>query len=133
MSQKSSDSLPALATPSPEPCFYMDDPPRCTIHLLTAEARLPSRATRESVGFDVYAPRPISLPPRTVTKVSLDFSLVLPEGFYAQLVSRSSMCLKNLHTVGGLIDEVYVLSIYKSCQYNFLIGLCWDCISTAGK
>ena len=80
--------------------------------------RLLTRGTHESAGYDVAAINDVILKGKTITKVSLDVKISDgPENIYAQLLSRSSICI-NLQciTVGSIIDEVN--QEFCSLMYN---------------
>jgi dUTP pyrophosphatase len=65
------------------------------------------RSTAGSVGHDLYSVAKVSLEPFKVTPVPLGFTLVPPKGYYGQILSKSSWALKNVVTVGGVIDPDY--------------------------
>lgn len=69
--------------------------------------KLPIRGSFESVGYDVYCPETILLPPLKVTKISLGFSMALPMHLWCQIMDRSSMGCKGIHVFGGVIDPDY--------------------------
>jgi dUTP pyrophosphatase len=65
------------------------------------------RFTSGSVGYDVYAPKKIALPPMCAVAVGLGFYMMPPEGHYGQFMSKSRLALNGIITVGGVIDPDY--------------------------
>lgn len=73
---------------------------------------LPSYATEESAGMDLYAaiPSAMTIPPGGREKVSAGISIALPSGFEAQIRSRSGLAWKEGVVVlnsPGTIDADY--------------------------
>ncbi len=64
----------------------------------------PTRATKQSVGLDFYAPESIRILPRNSATINLGFSIQAPLQHYTLLKERSSLALKNLICLGGVID-----------------------------
>eukprot|EP00590_Aulacoseira_subarctica_P009283 CAMPEP_0172419932 /NCGR_PEP_ID=MMETSP1064-20121228/6327_1 /TAXON_ID=202472 /ORGANISM="Aulacoseira subarctica , Strain CCAP 1002/5" /LENGTH=1080 /DNA_ID=CAMNT_0013159633 /DNA_START=39 /DNA_END=3281 /DNA_ORIENTATION=+ len=77
------------------------------IQLLTSKAKVPIRATQQSVGYDTYSPEPHTLQPQMITKVPLDIAINPPSGSYVQLMSRSGLALKGVTVHAGVIDPDY--------------------------
>ena len=75
--------------------------------LIRGSARTHTRQTSQAAGYDFYAARSATILPGAVAAISLGVELALPDGFYLQLKSRSSLALKNIHFVGGVIDSDY--------------------------
>jgi dUTP pyrophosphatase len=71
------------------------------------EYTTPGRATAGSVGYDVFAVKEVVLEPQKATAIPLGFRLIPPRNAYGQLVDKSSMALKGLIVVGGVIDPDY--------------------------
>ena len=91
---------------------------------------LPSYATPNSAGMDLYAaiPRPITLAPKTWEKIPTGLSMALPYGFEAQIRSRSGLALTDGIIVlnsPGTIDadyrgEIFVV-LYNASDKVFLL------------
>jgi len=73
------------------------------------DARLPSRHDQQDVGYDLFSIRQGRILPGETVAVNTgwmiaDFAL---DAAYMQVHSRSSMALRSLYTVGGVIDPGY--------------------------
>ena len=82
------------------------------IKKLCEKATIPEYKTSASSGFDISAclDENIILAPKSVTMVKTGLSLELPEGFEAQVRSRSGLALKNgvfVLNSPGTIDNDY--------------------------
>lgn len=82
------------------------------IKKLSENATIPEYKTAGSSGFDVSAciDANITLAPQSVTMVKTGLSLELPEGFEAQVRSRSGLALKNgvfVLNSPGTVDNDY--------------------------
>ena len=74
---------------------------------LVREAKLPTRATTGSVGFDVCSIHDVILPPHSQTKVHTGLAMAIPKGIYLRLASRSGLALKGINVGAGVIDNDY--------------------------
>jgi len=84
------------------------------------DVNLPRRATNGSAGFDIYAPDPIVLLPGMPVKVETGLQLFVPDGLVGKLESRSSLAIRGVLVLGGVIDsdyqgEISVLLTNVSC------------------
>jgi len=82
------------------------------IKFLSEKAVLPEYKTHGSSGFDVSAciEHPIEILPQSIALIPTGLSLQLPEGFEAQVRSRSGLSLKNgifVLNAPGTIDNDY--------------------------
>ena len=69
------------------------------------DARLPTRATAGSVGYDIYAAYGGIVPAKGNFLVATELSVSCPDGYYARLASRSGLASKHGIEVGaGTID-----------------------------
>ena len=57
---------------------------------LSEKAISPHRATPGSVGYDLFTPIDFQMQPREQKTVFVDLAVVPPEGYYAQLMSKSA-------------------------------------------
>lgn len=102
---------------SPAPCrpvlfrSSMSDKENCpVIHFvkLSEHAKMPTRGTPFSAGYDLYSSQPISIPPMSRALVSTDLQIALPRGCYGRIAPRSGLAVKNFIDVGaGVIDQDY--------------------------
>ncbi len=68
-------------------------------------ARVPERMTEGAIGFDLYVPEDIYLPPGKATLIPSGVAFDLPKGYYATVHLRSSMCKLGLVGSTGVIDN----------------------------
>lgn len=78
----------------------------------------PIRATSNSAGYDIFAPKTLTLPKDGEELFSLDLSISMPSGFFGLLTSRSSMELKGIVTSLGIIDSDYT-GLFKAHVKNY--------------
>jgi dUTP pyrophosphatase len=102
------------------------------VQLLAPTAILPTRASEDAVGYDLYASEPIAIPASQVTMdgcvnigralVSTGITLAVPPGHYGRIAPRSGLALHHGIDIGaGVIDpdyrdEVKVLLLNFSAQ-----------------
>ena len=67
---------------------------------------LPRRATVGSAAYDVYATENMPCNPGIHT-MNLGFKVQIPNGHFLLLKSRSSLALKGMQVIAGVIDEDY--------------------------
>ena len=78
------------------------------VELLTENAKLPTKATSGSAGFDLYSARDLVVYPNDNALVLTDVSIKMPEGVYGRVAPRSGLALLfkiNVHA--GVIDADY--------------------------
>ena len=72
---------------------------------LSERAVSPHRATPGSVGYDLFTPVDFQIQPKEQKTVFIDLAIVPPEGYYAQLMSKSGLTvLYELEVKAGVID-----------------------------
>ena len=91
---------------------------------------LPSYATQNSAGMDLYAaiPGSLTIPPHSWEKIPTGISMALPYGFEAQIRSRSGLALTDgiiVLNAPGTIDadyrgEIFVI-LYNAGSKVFLL------------
>eukprot|EP00957_Ditylum_brightwellii_P152344 11597715-Ditylum_brightwellii.AAC.1 len=87
---------------------------------------LPTRATPQSVGYDIHAIADTSIPPNSQKAIPTGLSMAIPAGLYGCIVPRSGLACKHCINIGaGVIDPDYrggikVLMI-DSSQKRFII------------
>ncbi|XP_002156201.1 uncharacterized protein LOC100210261 [Hydra vulgaris] len=74
---------------------------------LKGSAQMPKRATQGSAGFDIFAMEDVYLLKRATVKVPTGIRMQIPDGYYGQLLSRSSLAAQNITVEGGVIDSDY--------------------------
>ena len=79
---------------------------------LSERAISPQRATPGSVGYDIFTPIDLAIQPNEQKLVFTDLALTPPEGYYAQLVSKSGLMVSHeLEVKAGVIDPDYIGNI----------------------
>jgi|SRR6267143_925690 len=96
--------------------------------VLEHEAILPSRKTPDSAGYDLYSTSEILLPPNKHVMVTTGVHLAIPEGYYAQILGKSSLALKyGVNPLGGVIDSGYiheiVVILMNLGRFNYKINI----------
>ena len=90
---------------------------------MSEHARMPTKATPNSAGYDLYLPEDIELKPGERDKViPLDFTLSFPSDYHGVIRPRSSSAVKyHLNIFPGLIDPDYdgVISLVVSNPQHF--------------
>ena len=72
---------------------------------MSEKAVSPHRATPGSVGYDLFTPINFQIQPKEQKTVFIDLAVVPPEGYYAQLMSKSGLTvLYELEVKAGVID-----------------------------
>ena len=65
----------------------------------------PRQATPGSVGYDLFTPVDLLIQPKEQKTVLIDLAIMPPEGYYAQLMSKSGLTvLYELEVKAGVID-----------------------------
>ena len=75
-------------------------------------AQLPTKATPGSAGYDLYSVSTEEIYPYEMTRIPTGIAIELPTGYYGQICCRSSLAIRKLTTLGGVIDNDYRGEIY---------------------
>ena len=79
---------------------------------LTTEAITPHQATPGSVGYDLFTSIDFVIQPQEQRTIFIDFAVTPPEGYYAQLMSKSGLTvLYELEVKAGVIDPDFTGNI----------------------
>ena len=79
---------------------------------LSEKAISPHQATPGSVGYDLFTPMDLLIQPNKQKTVFLDLAVTPPEGYYAQLMSKSGLTvLYKLEVKAGVIDPDFTGNI----------------------
>lgn len=70
-------------------------------------AQLPTQATRGSAGYDLYALKNEDIRPYELIRISTGIAIELPTAHYGQICCRSSLAIRKISTLGGVIDNDY--------------------------
>ena len=77
------------------------------IVLKNDNAIIPTRASKESPGLDLYSSIDIDIEASSIKKVNTGICISLPENSYGSIRDKSSLASKGLLTLGGAIDSDY--------------------------
>lgn len=67
-----------------------------------------TQGTLFSAGHDIRAAKDTALEPDTTTVVPTSIHVVIPQGYWLQIEGRSSLAIKGVFPIGGIIDNDYV-------------------------
>lgn len=78
------------------------------VERMDSSARLPTKGSKYSAGYDLYAATAETVPARGKALIGTKLRIAIPAGNYARIASRSGLACKNDIEVGaGVIDEDY--------------------------
>ena len=77
------------------------------IVLMNDNAIIPTRASKEFAGLDLYSGIDIDIEVGLIKKVNTGIFISLPENSYGSIREKSSLASKGLLTLGGVIDKDY--------------------------
>ena len=77
------------------------------IALMNDSAIIPTRASKESAGLDLYSRIDVDIEVGSIKKVNTGICISLPENSYGSIRDKSSLASKGLLTLGGVIDKDY--------------------------
>ena len=78
------------------------------IVLMNDNAIIPTRASKESAGLDLYSSIDIDIEVGSIKNVNTGICIFLPENSYGSIRDKSSLLSKGLLTLGGVIDKDYM-------------------------
>lgn len=73
----------------------------------TASAKLPTRKTRGSAGYDLCATSDCLVVRGEIAFIHTGIALEIPEGYYGDIKARSSLARLGITVRGGVIDSDY--------------------------
>lgn len=86
----------------------LEQSPPFLVKKLSDKARLPTRGSAFSAGYDLYSSQVTTVPARGQALVDTDISMALPAGTYGRVAPRSGLAVKNsIQTGAGVIDADY--------------------------
>ena len=71
-------------------------------------AIIPTRASKEPAGLDLYSSIDVDIEVGSIKKVNTGICISLPENSYGSIRDKSSLASKGLLTLGGVIDKDYM-------------------------
>ena len=85
---------------------------KASFQKLSEKAISPHQATPGSVGYDLFTPIDFQIQPQEQKTVFIDLAIAPPEGYYAQLMSKSGLTvLYELEVKAGVIDPDFTGNI----------------------
>lgn len=89
------------------------------------DGRLPTKAHSSDLGYDLYNREYITVPSYSVVRIKTGICIKLPNRYGAIIRDRSSMALRGLFVVGGVIDNGYtgevIILFYNSNMHMEVI------------
>ena len=101
--------------------------PTLKVALLSNKASVPTRATPQSAGLDLYSGYNYNIRPLGYQQVELDLAVEIPPGYYGRIAPRSGLATNHQVGVGGgVIDADFrgrlsVILFNHSVRYFFPI------------
>jgi len=81
-------------------------------------AKIPTKGTRDSAGYDLYSTENGIIYPNSRVMIGTGISIKLSTGYYGRIAPRSGLAYKNgIDIFGGVIDSDYIGEI-KCILYN---------------
>ena len=77
------------------------------VQRLTDTAKLPRRATNGSAGYDLCSVENFELAARARVLIATGITISIPEDCYARIAPRSSLAVKGIDVLAGVIDSDY--------------------------
>ena len=77
------------------------------IVLINNDAIIPTRASKESAGLDLYSSIDVDIEVGSIKNVNTGICISLPENSYGSIRDKSSLAIKGLLTLGIVIDSDY--------------------------
>ena len=78
------------------------------IVLMNDDAIIPTRASKESAGLNLYSSVDADIEVGSINKIDTGICISLPENSYGSIRDKSSLAVKRLLTLGGVIDSDYI-------------------------
>lgn len=93
------------------------------VKMLSKTAKLPTRGTSSSAGYDLYADieEDIEIRPHTTVKINTGIAVAIPEGYFGGIFPRSGLATKqglNLANCVGVVDSDYRAGIIVALHNN---------------
>lgn len=100
------------------------------IKLIHSDAKIPSKASEHSAGYDLYSCVDGVIAPNTRALIQTGIVLEIPAGYYGRIAPRSGLALKNgIDVMAGVVDSDYRgevgIILYNSDYnkyFNFEVG-----------
>lgn len=96
-------------------------PNKLKVKRLADTAILPTKAHESDAGIDLFANEDLEIKPGETILVSTGISMAIPYGYVGLIWDRSSMGVKGIHRLAGVIDSGYRGEV-KVCLANLGYG-----------
>ena len=77
------------------------------IVLINDDAIIPTGASKESAGLDLYSSVDVNIEVGSVNKINTGICISFPKNTYGSIRDKSSLAAKGVLTLGGVIDSDY--------------------------
>ena len=77
------------------------------IVLMNHDAIIPTRASKESAGLDLYSSVDFNIEVGSINQINTGICISLPKNTYGSIRDKSSLAAKGVLTLGGVIDSDY--------------------------
>ena len=77
------------------------------IVLMNNDAIIPTRASKGSAGLDLYSSIDVNIDTNSIKTINTGICVSLPKNSYGSIRDKSSLAVKGLLTLGGVIDNDY--------------------------
>ena len=78
------------------------------IFKMSPRAVVPTKATKYSIGLDLYSPDSYLVCPKGQVLISIQIRLGIPPGYYGRITSKSGLAVQHkIHVGAGVIDPDY--------------------------
>ncbi|KAG4217397.1 hypothetical protein PC116_g34122 [Phytophthora cactorum] len=90
------------------PVPTIEQSPPLLVKKLSPNAKLPTRGSPFSAGYDLYASQATTVPSRGKALVETDIAVAVPAGTYGRIAPRSGLAAKHfIDTGAGVVDADY--------------------------
>ena len=90
------------------------------------DARIPKKGTPYAAGYDLYSLDKNIVPGNGMCKIDTGVSICIPNGYFGKIECRSSLAVKGLSILGGVIDSDYRGNIIVLLKNNINEIICLD-------
>ena len=89
------------------------------VQMMDAEVKIPRKATAGAAGYDIYCGEAITIEPGDQSKIRTKMKMAIPEGYYGQLLVRSSFATRYKARIeAGTIDSDYRGEVFVVMSNN---------------
>lgn len=82
------------------------DAAKLRVRLLNPLAKIPTKGSEHSTGYDLYSTEEVIIPPRSKARVGTGLQLELPKDCYGRIAPRSGLAYNNFIDIGGGVIDV---------------------------